>query len=115
MIPVDTLIVLDTNVLVHLARNDKLGQKIEVAYDLTKRPVRPIISIVTVGGLFAFARKRSWGEGKIDNLKSIIGNLTVVDIRPQAVIDHYAKIAARSEAMGRRMEGMRRASRPTTS
>ena len=103
MIPPEALIVLDTSVLVHLARDNALGRKVNADHDLTGRPLRPLISIVTVGEMFAVARKRSWGQAKVDRLKAIIGNLTVVDIRPQSVIDHYAEIDAYSEQVGRKM------------
>jgi tRNA(fMet)-specific endonuclease VapC len=101
MIPLEALIVLDTSILVHVARNNKLGQKINAQYDLANRAVRPLISVVTTGELFALARKWSWGEEKVEKLKSIIRDLTVVDIRPQVVIDRYAEIDAYSEQIGR--------------
>lgn len=103
MIPPDALILLDTSVLVHLARNDPLGQRVTADHDLTGRSLRPLISVVTVGEMFALARKWSWGQGKIETLKGIIANLTVVDIRPQPVIDRYAEIDAYSEQLGRAM------------
>ncbi len=103
MIPPDALIVLDTSVVVHLARNDALGQKVNADHDLTGRSLRPLISIVTVGEMFAPARKWSWGEGKIEKLRAIISDLTIVDIRPQPVIDRYAEIDAYSEQVGRQM------------
>ena len=45
----------------------------------------------------------SWGDEKTERLRVIIGNLTVVDIRPQPVIDRYAEIDAFSEKIGRQM------------
>jgi len=53
--------------------------------------------------MFALARKRSWGEAKLEKLRAIIGDLTVVDIRPQPVIDRYAEINAYSEQAGHAM------------
>lgn len=103
MIPFDALVLLDTNVVVHLARDSALGQRINQDYQLSERRVRPLISIVTVGELFAFARKRGWGDRKVEKLRDIVRALTVVDIRPQSVIERYAEIDAYSESQGRKM------------
>jgi len=103
MIPHDALIMLDTSVVVHLARNDALGQKVNADHTLSSRPLRPLISVVTAGELFAFARKRSWGQMKLDRLRGILADLTIVDIRAQPVIDRYAEIDAYSEQVGRVM------------
>ena len=100
MIPPDALILLDTSLVVHLARNDALGQRVNAEHDLTSRPTRPLISVVSVGEMFALARKWSWGEGKLEKLRQVIGDLTVVDIRPQVVIDQYAEIDAYSQEAG---------------
>ena len=37
---------LDTGVLIHLARNDSTGQVIESQYGLTKRKERPLLSTI---------------------------------------------------------------------
>lgn len=103
MIPFDSLVLLDTNVVVHLARDNTLGRRINEDYQLSERRVRPLISIVTVGELFAFARKRGWGDRKVEKLKDIVRGLTVADIRPQNVIDRYAEIDAYSERQGQTM------------
>ena len=68
MIPFDSLVLLDTNVVVHLARDKRLGRRINEDYQLSERRV---------------ARKRAWGDAKVENLKDIVRGLTVVDIRPQ--------------------------------
>ena len=104
MIPSDALILLDTSVMVHLARDDALGQRVNSEHALSTRSVRPLISIISVGELFALASKWEWGEAKIARLRDLVGTLTVVGIRPPPVIDRYAAIDAYSEQTGRRME-----------
>ncbi len=49
IIPTDALILLDTNILIHLLRGDAVGQRLVADYDLFKRPQRPLISFVTKG------------------------------------------------------------------
>ena len=63
------LVLLDTSILVHVMRDDGLGRKVGADHSLQSRPDKPLISIVTVGEALAFARKRSWGEKKVEKLK----------------------------------------------
>lgn len=49
MIPENSLILLDTTVLVDLARGKKAGQTIDARYQLRQRKLRPLISVVTRG------------------------------------------------------------------
>ncbi len=60
MIPEGSLVVLDTNVLVHLLRNKATGQRIEKKYNLSQRRERPLICIVTVGEIMSLARLGNW-------------------------------------------------------
>lgn len=55
IVPTDALILLDTNILVHLLRGDVVGQRLAVDYDLFNRPNQPLISFVTVGEMYALA------------------------------------------------------------
>jgi tRNA(fMet)-specific endonuclease VapC len=103
MIPDDALVLLDTGIVVHLIRYSSLGQRIDSQYGLSDRQVRPLVSIVTVGELAAFAEKRGWGERKRMALLDLVRELTVVDISSGEVIDRYAKIDALSEKQGRQM------------
>lgn len=49
MIPPERLVLLDTNVLIHLVRGNAIGRAIDARYGLRARPERPLISMVTVG------------------------------------------------------------------
>lgn len=42
------LLILDTNVLIHVIRNSTLGNRIQEEFDLRGRAERPLMSIVTV-------------------------------------------------------------------
>jgi tRNA(fMet)-specific endonuclease VapC len=55
------LILLDTNVLVHLVRGNEFGRSVNQAYGLADRKERPLISVVTVGEMLSLAKKLSWG------------------------------------------------------
>lgn len=97
------LLVLDTNVVVNLARGKATGETLDKAYGLRARPDRPLISIVSVGELFSFAAQFGWGRGKTEALKRLIEELVVVDIRNQTVLEKYAAIDAFLIKKGRRI------------
>ncbi|XXX76486.1 type II toxin-antitoxin system VapC family toxin [Sorangium sp. So ce134] len=84
-------VVLDTNVVRQLARGNEIGRWLDATYRLQTRPLRPMISIVTVGELVAFARRRGWGADRSGKLHQVIQQLVVFDIN-RAIIDHYAAI-----------------------
>jgi tRNA(fMet)-specific endonuclease VapC len=86
------LLLLDTSVVLHLIRGKATGEAIDRAFGLRARPDRPLISIITVGELLAFARQRGWGGARIDRLKTAVEELVVVDVRNQSVMDRYAEI-----------------------
>ena len=86
------LLLLDTSVVLHVVRGKATGEALDRAFGLRARPDRPLISILTVGELLAFAQRRAWGAGKVERLKELVGELVVVDVRSQSVMDRYAEI-----------------------
>jgi tRNA(fMet)-specific endonuclease VapC len=103
MIPPAGLVILDTNVLVHLIRQNDLGKQIDAEYSLSDRPERPLISVVTIGEALSLVRKFNWGGTKKHALTELLNNLIVVDINRQAILERYAEIDHFSESNGRRM------------
>lgn len=86
------LIVLDTNVLVHLARQDAIGGTIDKDHGLTSRPERPLISIVTVGEIRSLAEQWHWGERKRHILNSVLSQLVVVRLAQGEITLRYAEL-----------------------
>lgn len=86
------LLVLDTSVIVHLARQDATGQKLEDAYSLSTRHERPLYSTVTEGELYAFATYRGWGSQKLDKLRDILHELVRVESSHPEIIEAYAQL-----------------------
>lgn len=101
MIPPDRLIILDTNVLLHLVRGRSAGKWIDEQYDLRGRLERPLISTVTVGEILRIALRNTWGEGKTQFLRQLLAELVIVDIGQADILDRYAEIGSRLEALGR--------------
>jgi tRNA(fMet)-specific endonuclease VapC len=96
-----SLVLLDTSILVHVSRNDGLGKRVIADHSLTTRTDKPLISVVTIGELLAFARKRNWGRPKVDHLKEMLRQLVVVDINSSDVLEKYAEIDAWCHVNGR--------------
>jgi tRNA(fMet)-specific endonuclease VapC len=86
------LLLLDTSVILHLLRGKATGLAIDAAYELRKRAGRPLASVVSVGEILSFAAQRRWGTDKVDQLKKLVEELVVVDIRSQSVLQCYAEI-----------------------
>lgn len=103
MISLDRPVVLDTWVLVHLCRDKAVGRAIAQRYRLRERTRAPIISIVTVGEMYAFARRADWGERRRALLAEILNSLVVVDISLPPVLDGYAEISTWLREHGRHM------------
>jgi tRNA(fMet)-specific endonuclease VapC len=96
------LVLLDTSILIHVLRDSGLGKKVSADHGLRTRPEKPLISIVTVGEALAFARKKSWGEKKTEQLKALLRQLVIVDINSADVLEKYADIDAFCESQGRK-------------
>lgn len=86
------LLLLDTNIVIHLTRGGAIGQAIDDRFQLRARPERPLLSEVTLGEAMAFAQYRGWGEARGVMLSGLLRELVIVDIRSRAVLDRYAEI-----------------------
>lgn len=92
MSPESELLLLDTNVVVQLARGNEIGESIDRAFALRTRRERPLVSVVSVGELHSLARLWNWREKRIQALRSLISELVVVDIQRSPILDRYAEI-----------------------
>jgi len=103
LIPDGSLVVLNTNVLVHLIRGRTVGQRIEADHGLSTRDERPVVSFITLGEIRSLAAKFQWGKGKVANLESLLDQLVVVNIHQGDILEHYVRLDRFSEGNGRRM------------
>lgn len=92
MIPPGTPLLLDTNIVIHLARGGAPAERLESDFGLRSRPLVPWISVITVGEPFAFAERNAWGARKREALEQVIGTLVVVDMRRPTVLRAYAAL-----------------------
>jgi predicted nucleic acid-binding protein len=89
---------LDTNVLVHLLRNNNLGQFLDATYHLLTPPAPIPVSIVTIGELYALANKFNWGAAKRTALDNLLACLIWVDINDPQLLLTYGEMDAWSQA-----------------
>lgn len=100
-IPPGRLILLDTTVLVHLARNDGTGKDVEARFGLLSRPERPLISTVTEGELLGLARYWKWGQDRISGLQNIVREFVRVEVGHREIVETYAEIYADGRLCGK--------------
>jgi tRNA(fMet)-specific endonuclease VapC len=103
LIPEHASILLDTGIVIVLARGREAGHSLDRRYALSARREVPLISVVTVGELLLFARTNGWGEEKERRLRHLLENLVIVDVHNDAVLDAYAELGAFARSVGRRM------------
>jgi tRNA(fMet)-specific endonuclease VapC len=87
-----TPVLLDTSIVIHLARGGVAAERLESRFGFRSRALTPSISAVTVGELLAFAERNDWGQRKRESLQQLIGNLIVVDVRRPGVLRTYAAL-----------------------
>jgi tRNA(fMet)-specific endonuclease VapC len=83
---------LDTNILVHLVRANRLWESIRKQYNLLAHSPTPFISVVTVGEVRSLAFQYGWGESKLQQMEFCLGYFKVITIHDPAIIERYAAI-----------------------
>jgi len=94
------LLLLDTSVVIHLARNDKTGQRIESDLSLTARTEKPLISTVVEGELLGFAKYRGWGDKRRNQLLKLLKEFVRIEAGLREIVDAYAEIYADGQRSG---------------
>ena len=91
---------LDTSVLLHLARSSELGTRMTAHFGLDHSIYRPLISIVSMGEIMALAAYRGWGEEKQRFLSAMLSTLVILDINDQSVLDAYVELYVAARRAG---------------
>ncbi|MGH9835368.1 MAG: type II toxin-antitoxin system VapC family toxin [Blastocatellia bacterium] len=94
---------LDTNILVHLVREDAIGQRLGDEYSLLLIQPPPMISDVTEGELRSLAIQWKWGERKRDQMEYLLSYFWRIAINDPDIFDAYAAIDSHSESVGQPM------------
>ncbi len=92
-------IVIDTCIILHILRNDAIGQKALKAIEtLDKEPIL-VISTVTKGELESLKKQLKWGEAKCSYLNTFLKSVTYIDVNNSDDVLHnaYSEIDAFSK------------------
>ena len=91
---------LDTGILLQWIRASRAAETIDAQFHLRESAFRPLICVVSLGEIEAFARNRNWGQEKRNTLKDLKKELVTIDISDARVIDAYADISSLAKAKG---------------
>jgi len=94
-------LLLDTGIVVLLCRGGEMGERLDARYAISARREVPLLSIISVGELLAFARNASWGGRKEARLHEILANLVIIGIDREPVLNAYADLSVHLKAAGR--------------
>lgn len=93
MISDSDILVLDTSVVVDVARNNRSGQAILETYSLKNRADRPLISVITTGEMLGIAKLQAWNADKAKVLNELLSEFVKLEITPE-VVEAYADLVA---------------------
>ena len=99
--PDPPLYLLDTNILVHLVREDAVGHRLLGQYDLRRRQPRPLICEVTHGELHPLALQFQWGAHRVRRAQELLDYFVTVSISSDSVYETYAEMDQYCVAQGR--------------
>ncbi len=91
---------LDTNIFVHLARDDDLGMHLKTDRELLLTDATPAFCVVTEGELRSLAYQFNWGKEKVDRMRFLLEYFRRIPIDTPEVMEAYAVIDADSKTNG---------------
>ena len=72
--------ILDTNILLFLARDKENGQAIYQKFDLGNTQNQVYFSIVSYSELFSILHQAKWGKGKLEKVEKILAQFTMLGL-----------------------------------
>jgi predicted nucleic acid-binding protein len=66
------ILLLDTSIVVDVARNNRSGRAIIDNYALRTRIDRPLISVITAGEMYGIAKSKPWTEDQTKQLEQLL-------------------------------------------
>lgn len=95
------LLILDTNIVIHLIRDNEVAKRVDAAFQIRHRPDRPLISVVTIGESLSLARQFRWGVEKCQTLEALLREFVVVGIDSRPVLERFGEFHAFTKSVGR--------------
>lgn len=93
----ESLYLLDTSVLVHLARGNELGSHIDQRFGLRRARQPHLACIVSHGEIWVIARRNNWGPARSQALRNMLDNLVTVHLDHPRVIEAYVHLDLHSQ------------------
>lgn len=97
------LYLFDTNILVHLIRDDRTGQEIKAKYTPYTKDAKPLICSVSDGELRSLALQFLWGGQKTDKMEFALSYFGRVPIESTEMMKTYGIVDAHSKSKGIKM------------
>ena len=94
------LYLFDTNILVHLVRDDATGQQIKANYKPYTLNPKPRFCVVSEGELRSLALQFLWGGHKLNQMEFALAHLGRLTIEKPDAMNAYAMLDAYSKAQG---------------
>ena len=76
----------DTNILLHVVRNDNFLENLNKKYDFFNPLNDVYVSIVSIGEIYSLALSNGWGEKKMQRLEKQIEKVVTIPINDDALI-----------------------------
>lgn len=92
------LYVFDTNILVHIVRDDLTGQEIRTKYSPFLLEPKPRLCTVSEGELRSLAIQFAWGGPKLEQMEFVLAHLGRLTIEKPEIMKAYAALDAHSKA-----------------
>ncbi|MGH9840183.1 MAG: type II toxin-antitoxin system VapC family toxin [Blastocatellia bacterium] len=94
------LLLFDTNVLVHLVRDDSTGQQIRTRYRPFSSDPKPRYCVVCEGEIRSLALQFLWGGPKLNQMEFSLAHLGRLTIEKPEIMNAYAMFDAYSKGQG---------------
>lgn len=95
------LLILDTNIVIHLIRDNEVAKRIDAKFQIRHRPDRPLISVVTIGECLSLVRQFGWGATKSQALESLLREFVVVPIDTRPILERFGEFHAFTKSKGK--------------
>ncbi len=83
-------VIYDTNILLQLLRNADSMERLQAK--LGSQYLEDFISIVTVAEIRSLAIQFNWGNTRINKMKEVISDLSILNINSSDIVDRYVEI-----------------------
>ena len=91
---------LDTNIFVHLVRDDDVAMRLKADRQLLLTDATPAFCVVTEGEIRSLAYQFNWGKDKVDRMRFLLDYFRRIPIDTPEVMEAYAVIDVDSKNRG---------------